>query len=109
MASFIRSPNALLLLLWLLILCKVADSSPSELPTDSILPKRQISPLCKTFPGDAAWPSVTDWDSLDFALNGALLKPTPISAVCHASWPQYDAEECLFLYNNWNNYDTIKR
>lgn len=95
-------------LLGLFAFCEVTASSLLPL-TDTKLPRRQTPSNCKAFPGDAAWPSVGDWNALNSTLHGALLKPIPISAVCHASWPQYDADACLDIYNNWSNYDVVKR
>lgn len=38
---------------------------------------------CKTFPGDAAWPSTLIWTVFDILLGGALIETVPIAAPCY--------------------------
>ncbi|KAK4636070.1 hypothetical protein CLAFUW4_01497 [Fulvia fulva] len=45
---------------------------------------------CKPRPGDAAWPDADTWNSLTQSVNGNLIAPTPVGAVCHTGWPQSD-------------------
>lgn len=63
----------------------------------------QQAPLCKAYPGDVDWPSSTHWAELNSTLGGALLIVDPPFSVCHSAWPEYNATECLFLYNNFSN------
>lgn len=64
---------------------------------------QQSHKQCRVFPDDADWPSSRQWDELNKTVNGALLDPNPRFSVCHAGWPDYDEEQCLFLYNNYGN------
>lgn len=57
---------------------------------------------CKTYPGDAEWPSKGQWQDFDATLGGALVKPRPISAPCYAG-PQYDALSCARIQQQWAN------
>lgn len=38
---------------------------------------------CKGIPGQTGWPSSAEWKSLNNAVKGHLLKPTPPAAACH--------------------------
>lgn len=61
---------------------------------------------CRTFPGDADWPTDADWSALNATVGGALIKPVPRAAVCHLDWPaHYDEEKCKALIAEWNDYD----
>jgi hypothetical protein len=60
---------------------------------------------CKVFPGDKEWPNDSVWASFNRTVRGALIKTVPHAAVCHSSWPQYNAAECDYLYNNWGTND----
>ncbi|KAH8894749.1 hypothetical protein GQ53DRAFT_858410 [Thozetella sp. PMI_491] len=53
-------------------------------------------PECRAFPGSADWPSETVWSQFNATLDGALLKPTPVSSVCYTG-PNYDAAQCDYL------------
>lgn len=57
---------------------------------------------CKTYPGDAEWPSEGQWQDFNATLGGALIKPTPIPAPCYAG-PQYDALSCARIQQQWVN------
>lgn len=52
---------------------------------------------CKSFPGGATWPLDEEWAALNSSLEEALLKPTPLGAVCHHGDPSYDAARCRSL------------
>lgn len=58
---------------------------------------------CKSLPGDAYWPSKTEWSFLDLLLDGALIQSIPAAAVCYRDWPQYDAAKCASVTANWNS------
>jgi len=51
---------------------------------------------CKAFPGDTNWPAAADWRRLNDTVDGALLKPQPVAAVCYPG-PKYDAERCKYI------------
>ncbi|KAG9218411.1 hypothetical protein CCMSSC00406_0007988 [Pleurotus cornucopiae] len=56
-------------------------------------------PECRLLPGDAAWPSIDAWSTLNSSIDGRLIKPIPIGAPCHH--PNYDAEQCEIVRKNW--------
>lgn len=58
---------------------------------------------CKVFPGDFWWPSNFVWSLFDKFLGGALIKTVPLAASCYSSWPQYDANECAAITNDWTD------
>ncbi|KAK5655061.1 hypothetical protein OQA88_5960 [Cercophora sp. LCS_1] len=67
--------------------------------------KRQAVPkaVCKTYPGDANWPSDTIWRLFDVLLGGTLIKTVPEASPCYPEWGQYSAEKCQSLTASWNN------
>ncbi|KAF2195140.1 FAD-binding domain-containing protein [Zopfia rhizophila CBS 207.26] len=105
-------------LLWIVQLVSCADISEFFSTRRGILPVQdEVAPLryiyrrqnatefCKIFPGDKEWPSEAEWAKLNETIGGALIRPVPHAAVCHESWPQYDAEACQELINTWGNYE----
>ncbi|KAI5455599.1 hypothetical protein BGZ63DRAFT_458639 [Mariannaea sp. PMI_226] len=72
---------------------------------DSSLSKRDLTsiPNCKTFPGDAAWPSSVIWKVLDLVTGGALIKTVPIGAACYKNSGHYNAARCSVVRSQWTN------
>lgn len=66
--------------------------------TSAKVPRARLG--CKTFPGDANWPSDTEWSHLNSSVDGALLRPLPPAAVCYLNSPAFDSERCNFLLQN---------
>ena len=68
-----------------------------------------INSECKTFPGDANWPSDEVWHSFNRTLNGALLKPAPLASVCYnnTSYNNFDTAKCEAISSAWST--TIER
>lgn len=58
---------------------------------------------CKCFPGDACWPSETDWASLNKTVGGRLVATVPLGQPCHD--PTYDEELCANLRERWLDAD----
>jgi hypothetical protein len=58
---------------------------------------------CKAVPGSPDWPSDADWNSLNKAVGGRLLKPGPPASVCHRGWSNYNAAACEELESGWKN------
>lgn len=63
---------------------------------------------CRSIPGDADWPSVADWATLNATVGGSLIANVPIGAVCRHSYKlgddtitTYDEEACDALRDNW--------
>ncbi|KAK0631177.1 hypothetical protein B0T17DRAFT_486958 [Bombardia bombarda] len=60
-------------------------------------------PACKTFPGDASWPSTQLWNSFNATVDGALIKTVPLAAPCYNNWPQRDAAACQYVTEHWSD------
>lgn len=43
------------------------------------------APACRAFPGSEDWPSVATWARLNVTMDGGLLHPSPLGAVCYPS------------------------
>lgn len=71
--------------------------------SDSDTTSKKPTPKCKTFPGDASWPSLRVWDRFNATLGGALIKTVPLAAPCYRNWPQHDAAACQHVKDNWND------
>jgi hypothetical protein len=60
------------------------------------------TPDCKTVPGSKLWPSNDEWSSLNQALSGRLIKPSPPGAVCHPTPPTFDPVACPAVVAGWH-------
>lgn len=58
---------------------------------------------CKVFPGDARYPSKTEWDVFQLLTGGSLIKTVPLASVCYETWGTYDAEQCAHVTDQWAN------
>ncbi|RMX77016.1 hypothetical protein D0869_10212 [Hortaea werneckii] len=57
---------------------------------------------CKPFPGDAAWPSLWEWQALNLVTGGALIKPVPQAHVCYSnSTGSVDETVSQAVSENW--------
>jgi hypothetical protein len=63
--------------------------------------KPRTASSCKISPTDAAWPSESDWAALNTTVSGRLIKVVPLASVCYESEPDYDAEKCTYVTDNW--------
>lgn len=62
--------------------------------SNSTTPGRNFT-ACKTFPGDAFWPSASNWETFNALLNSGLVPTVPIGAPCYNSqWGQKDIARC---------------
>lgn len=62
----------------------------------------QSQPLCRTFPGDAEWPTTEQWDKFNQTLGGKLIATVPIASACHDDdFGPYNKAECEALQNVW--------
>jgi len=59
------------------------------------------SPNCKTYPGDYNYPSPLIWGVFDLLTGGALIKTSPIGAVCYSNRPEYNAAKCQAVLAGW--------
>ncbi|PHH65675.1 hypothetical protein CDD81_1761 [Ophiocordyceps australis] len=76
-------------------------SKYANLFASDTLGPRLLPGQCKPRPGDAGWPVQEEWDALNEALGGALIKTVPLAAPCHYNWGVYDAEKCRSISSNW--------
>ena len=76
--------------------------SPAVEETASLVEKRAAA-VCKTYPGDALWPSEFVWTLFDILLGGALIETIPYAAPCYDDFGNFDKSKCDFLTNNWVN------
>lgn len=58
---------------------------------------------CKNYPGDPGWPDSVAWQALNQTVDGHLISPTPLGAVCHPSHPSFDNLTCYSLLTQWSN------
>ncbi|KAK3303035.1 uncharacterized protein B0T15DRAFT_262003 [Chaetomium strumarium] len=66
-------------------------------------PDHLRSGSCKTFPGDAEWPSPATWRTFDKLLDGALIETLPVAAPCYRNLGVYDAEKCAAVQSSFTN------
>ncbi|KAI2780737.1 FAD binding domain-containing protein [Daldinia loculata] len=61
------------------------------------------SSKCRCFPGDACWPSRSEWSQFNKTINGKLVATIPLASVCHNSgFGRYDADACAKLISVWD-------
>lgn len=66
------------------------------------LTSRAVPSQCRCFPGDACWPSRSDWDAFNQTLGGKLVATVPIGSPCHVdAFEPYDEQACATLKDNW--------
>ena len=60
---------------------------------------------CKVFPGDLEWPPDDDWEALDSATSGLLLKPLPQANICYTNGTgiSVDNATCQAMTDSWND------
>ncbi|RYP14120.1 hypothetical protein DL767_010428 [Monosporascus sp. MG133] len=61
------------------------------------------SGACRTFPGDAEWPSALEWDAFNALLGGALIPTVPLAAPCYGNWGVYDSARCAAVARNFRD------
>lgn len=86
-----------------IVAANIGNTTISDLfafDTNSSISTRKAK-VCKLLPGDALWPVSLVWDIFDILLGGALIKTTPLAAVCYPDWPQYDAAKCASITADW--------
>ncbi|GKZ34192.1 hypothetical protein AbraIFM66950_004376 [Aspergillus brasiliensis] len=76
--------------LWTSLLALTASASASAISSNS---------SCRCFPGDACWPSQSEWAQFNKTVDGRLIKTIPLGKPCHA--PYYDASVCATLKEEW--------
>ncbi|KKA30841.1 hypothetical protein TD95_000755 [Thielaviopsis punctulata] len=62
---------------------------------------------CKTYAGDALWPSDELWDTFNKLSGGKLIKTVPMGSVCYDDFGNENADSCNYITANWNNNSYI--
>ncbi|KAI9651291.1 hypothetical protein NHQ30_001329 [Ciborinia camelliae] len=70
--------------------------------TNSTVSKRATK-ACKLLPGDDSWPVTSIWNTFDNLLGGALIKTTPLAAVCYPDRPEYNETKCASVTADWQH------
>lgn len=47
------------------------------------LPRSTANATCRVLPGDADWPTSSDWSGLNSTIDGRLIASVPLGAYCH--------------------------
>jgi len=69
--------------------------------------KQNTPSVCRTFPGDANWPSASEWKAFNRTVEGRLIANIPMASVCHNSeFGPYNEEECNALRSTWGFPET---
>jgi hypothetical protein len=58
---------------------------------------------CKLLPGDLSWPGNDTWKAFNSVLGGSLIRTVPLAASCYADWPEYNADICTAVTEQWLN------
>ena len=66
-------------------------------------PVKAHNTACKPIPGDASWPSTSQWQHLNDSLSGRLLQPSPPASACHSPKPSSN-ESCANLKKSWSTF-----
>ncbi|KAI3395178.1 hypothetical protein diail_1672 [Diaporthe ilicicola] len=63
---------------------------------------------CKTYPGDALWPSAELWGVFDNLLGGAISPIVPIASPCYmdSAYHNYDSLRCVSITEGWGKEST---
>ncbi|PSR80436.1 hypothetical protein BD289DRAFT_373992 [Coniella lustricola] len=89
--------SSLLIKVWAVVsvASSLAQAAPSEPRTNNA--------SCRFLPGDAGWPSVSTWSSLNDTVGGRLIAGSPLAHACYGS----NANEaiCASLQENWATLD----
>ncbi|KAL6859559.1 hypothetical protein J3F83DRAFT_749401 [Trichoderma novae-zelandiae] len=54
-------------------------------------------------PGQPCWPSLQEWDAFNQTVSGRLKIPVMLSSPCFASSPDFDADDCASILDNYSN------
>ncbi|TID21800.1 FAD-binding domain-containing protein [Venturia nashicola] len=105
------------LYLWALLIVSPSVSAATAAQSFPLKPGQ-----CKPIPGDALWPSDSEWSAFNSTIKGRLLRPSPPAAACHPGRPEFNKEACdavkkgfadanwhvadplSNMFQNWNNY-----
>ncbi|KAJ7053797.1 FAD binding domain protein [Mycena amicta] len=96
------------LLLIALSIASAQDLRVPSNPSHTKAPSRAKPRLsCRCYPGDACWPTTTEWTSLNTTVGGRLVATVPLAAACHDDpWATYDEAACTALQNSWLDAET---
>ncbi|EEA18648.1 hypothetical protein TMatcc_010808 [Talaromyces marneffei ATCC 18224] len=65
--------------------------------------KAVSKPSCHNIPGDAGWPTRSEWDQLNQTVSGQLIQTVPMGSVCHYEpFGNYNKTACDELRKDWD-------
>ncbi|RAL17380.1 FAD-dependent oxidoreductase [Aspergillus homomorphus CBS 101889] len=82
--------------LWTSVLAFTAAATASAIGSSG---SSSSNSSCRCFPGDACWPSSSEWSQFNKTIDGRLIQTIPLGKPCHA--PNYDASVCAVLKEEW--------
>lgn len=97
--------SVVLLLLDLAPCGNAAATVKFTIVSEARTPGKRTDSECRCFPGDACWPTESDWKALNQSVNGQLVATVPIGSVCHGD-ETYEAKECANLKEAWHVPET---
>ena len=57
---------------------------------------------CRCFPGDACWPTISEWTVFNQSIGGKLIATIPIASPCHDdAFGPFDLQECAKIQSVW--------
>lgn len=71
-------------------------------------PAHTTTSWCRHIPGDAGWPSESDWSQLNATVHGRLIATVPQASICHsAPYDSLDDAACRALRERWDFPETL--
>ncbi|KAH8678480.1 isoamyl alcohol oxidase [Xylariales sp. PMI_506] len=67
--------------------------------TATLVPVGAAASRCHCLPGDACWPTTSQWTALNNTVEGRLVATVPIGTPCHGS--SYNEDACTTLQSDW--------
>ncbi|OTA64297.1 hypothetical protein K449DRAFT_381253 [Hypoxylon sp. EC38] len=72
----------------------------SGLPTIAAAPGPSTPSLCRFVPGDAGWPGLEEWNTLNSTVGGRLIQGVPLAQSCFE--PNFDNATCEAIRTQWS-------
>ncbi|KAI1105907.1 FAD-binding domain-containing protein [Jackrogersella minutella] len=60
---------------------------------------------CRALPGDAAWPTDSDWNQLNTTIGGKLILGKPLAQPCYSPTIDADRDTCVTIRDDWTTGD----
>ena len=85
---------------------ELSNISLFQFAEDEVQKRAASASKCKTFPGDALWPTKLVWKVFDLLTGGALIETVPIGAACYTNSEHYDSVKCADILAHWTESET---